>query len=130
MAFDIKIDPVTRDFVDDGAGGWLEVDDSSTAVICQLDSREGRWWGDPVAGSRVKEILESDLATPELIEDAVKRAMTALVQAKAISNLTIRTTAEDNARGYDELLIQWLDRASQKPADLAYSPLGGAPVVT
>lgn len=130
MATDIKIDPVTRDFVDDDQGGWVEADDSSTAMFCQLDCEEGKWWGDPRSGSQIKEILRSDLPTSEAINDAARRAGAQLVQAGMVSDLHVTALDEDNARGYAEQLVQWRDRASNKPADLAYSPLGGNPPVT
>lgn len=130
MAIDLYLDPVTHDYVDDGEGGWIETDDNSTAVLVQLDSREGRWWGDPPAGSRNKEILESDLPTAEALLDSSKRALAKMAQAGAISNVVGQLTDEDNATGYASMLFQWFDRSALRPADLAYSPLGGAPIVT
>lgn len=127
MATDVQINPVTRDFVDAPDGSWVEVDDSSTAVFVQLDSREGKWWGDPSAGSRNKEILESDLPTPDAIRDSSKRALLAMARAGAISDVFVTIATADNLRGYGELDIDWRDRSTNKAADLAYSPLGGHP---
>lgn len=137
MATDIKIDPTSRDFVDDGAGGWVEVDDSSTAVLCQLDSEQGAWWGDPEAGTRNKEILRSDLPTLDALIDSSKRGMDALSRAGMISNVVIQAIEDDPATeelqssvGFGDMLIAWRDRHTSRPADLAYSPLGGNPTVT
>lgn len=127
MATDIVIDPVTRDFVETDDGEWEESDDARTAVFCQLDSREGRWWGDPFAGSRNAEILESDLPTPESLRDSSRRAMLALAGGGLVSDVHITITTHDKGRGFAGLLFQWRDRSSNRPADLAYSPLGGAP---
>jgi len=131
MATDIKIDYHSRDFVDDGAGGWVEVDDSSTAVLCQIECEEGAWWGDFFAGSQNAAILRSDLPTADDIEISTKRALAALAQAGMISNVTVEqdTNASDTANGLGLILCQWLDRHTNKPADLAYSPLGGNPAV-
>lgn len=123
MATDMKIDPRTLDFVDDGKGGWVEIDDSSTAVMCQLDAREGAWWGDPASGTRNKEILESEVPTLAELLDSTKRGMQALQAGGVISTAAISTLEEDTARGYAALYLQWTDRRSTRPADLAYSPM-------
>lgn len=132
MATDIKIDFVTRDFVDDGFGGWVEIDDSSTAVLCQIECEEGRWWGDMKAGSQNAAIMRSDLPTADDLELSTKRALAALAAAGMISNVAVEQdpTSANTARGTALLLCQWLDRHTNKPADLAYSPLGGNPAVT
>lgn len=135
MATDIKIDPATKDFVDDGLGGWIEADDSSTAVFCQLEQESG-WWGDPSSGSRNKAILRGDVPTLLQLLDSSKRAMGQLVQAGVISDVSITaiddgpiTEADQRARGFGDMQIVWRDRVSNTPADLAYSPLGGNPKV-
>lgn len=127
MAFDILIDPRTLDFVDTADGEWEEVDDSRTAVMCQLDAREGTWWGDPRSGSRNKEIMESELPTVGDLLDSTKRAMQALQAGGVITTSQISILEEDNARGYASLYIAWVDRKSTRPADLAYSPIDRNP---
>lgn len=127
MALDILIDPRTLDFVDTANGEWQEVDDSRTAVMCQLDSREGAWWGDPSAGTRNAEILESDLPTIEDLTDSTKRGLQALQAAGVITTSQLSILEEDTARGYASLYIAWVDRKSTRPADLAYSPMDRNP---
>ena len=127
MATDIFIDPITRDFVDDGQGGWVETDDSSTAVLCQLESREAKWWGDARAGSQNAEILEGEVPMLDDLVDSTKRAMRVLGSAGLVDSITVSKLNEDSARGYGEIYLTWRDRASNKPADLAYAPLGGKP---
>lgn len=127
MATDILIDPVTRDFVDTDDGAWEETEDSRTAVFCQVSAREGAWWGDPESGSRNAEILESEVPTIEELLDSTKRALRKMGAAGVISDIFAAAQNADNARGYAELYLQWRDRASNRPADLAYAPLGGKP---
>lgn len=129
MATDLVIDPKTLDFVDDGAGGWVESDDSRTPVLCELEAFEGKWWGDPNSGSRNHEILDSELPTIEQIVDSTKRSMRRLVAAGVVSDAYVRVNegAADTARGFDSILLQWRDRATNRPADLVYSPLGSKP---
>jgi hypothetical protein len=129
MAFDILIDPVTRDFVDTDDGEWEETDDSRTAVFCELDSRGGKWWGDPTAGSENAEIMESELPTPEALLDSTKRSMRKLVGAGVLSDAFVNIEEHDNSVGRVTLYLQWKDRASSRPADLVYSALGGKPRV-
>lgn len=129
MATDMKIDfDGARDFVDAADGSWVEVDDSSTAVVMQLDCEEAKWWGDPPAGSQNAEIMRSDLPTIEAIQDSSKRALTQLVRAGLITDLTLSIgDATSGQLGLGELDLAWRDRATSRPADIAYSPLGGHP---
>jgi len=127
MATDIKIDPRTRDFVDDGAGGWVETNDSSTAVLMQLDCEEGSWWGDPLAGSQVAAVMRAEIQTPDQVQAAIARAMAAMVRGGLISDVAVSITYNDGVNGAAAFLNQWRDRASSQPGDLAYSPLGSHP---
>ena len=131
MATDQKIDPQTRDFVDAPDGSWVEDPTSTTAVLCQLDGEEGLWWGDPTAGSKNKAILRSDLPTAPQLVDSTTRALKAMAQAGLISDATVveNKADESNVLGLGDLFITWRDRATNRPADLAYAPLGGSPVV-
>jgi hypothetical protein len=123
MALDILIDPVTLDFVDTADGEWEETDDSRTAVMCQIESREGAWWGDASAGTRNAEIMESELPTLEALVDSTKRGLQALRAGGVISAAAVAELDSDNARGYGSLYLTWTDRKSTRPADLAYSPM-------
>jgi len=127
VATDILIDPRTLDFVDTGDGEWEETDDSRTAVMCHLDSREGRWFGDPAAGTRNAEIMESELPTLQELYDSTKRGLQQLQAGGVISSSQLSILDEDNARGYGSLYIVWVDRISTRPADLAYSPMDRNP---
>lgn len=122
------IDPSTRDFVDTEDGEWEEIEDARTAVVCQLDSELDAWWGDPDAGSENAAIMRSDLPTAAALKNSSERALRKLQAAGLISDVFVVLDSEDNARGFAGFVLQWFDRSSNRPADLAYSPLGGKPV--
>jgi phage gp46-like protein len=129
MATDQRIDPSTRDYIDLPNGDWEEVDDSSTAVMIQLDADEGAWWGDPLSGSQIGALMRytqgEGITTAETIRDAARRALNALAAVGMISD--VATTIIEERTGFAGILLQWFDHASNRPVDLAYSPLGGFP---
>lgn len=127
MAFDQVIDTATLDYVETEDGEWKETEDSSTAVFVELRSREGAWFGDPTAGTQNLAIMEGELPTVDALVDSTKRGLRKLGAAGLIDNVFVKVEAEDAARGYGEIWISWRDRASSKPGDLSYAPLGGKP---
>lgn len=128
MATDVYIDPVTRDFVETDDGDWEETDDNRTAVFCQLDSELDAWWGDPDAGTENAAIMRSELPTIEALKNSSERGMRVLAGAGLVSDVFVVIDKEDNPSGFGQLLFQWFDRTSNRPADTAYSPLGGKPL--
>lgn len=125
MPTDILIDPKTLDFVDDGAGGWSEVDDSRTAVMVQVGSYEGEWFGDPEAGSQNHALITSDEPVePEELVDSQRRALQVLQRAGLISDVSVSVLAEDDLAGALSILSTWRDRASDRVVDLAYPSIG------
>lgn len=125
MATDILIDPVTGLFVEDGSGGWVEVDTSQTAVMCQLNCREGEWPFDPEVGSQNAALLaSSDPTSLDMLIDSSRRALNVLQRAGLISDLTVSQLALEAELGDGSLLLQWRDRASDQPVDLIYPSIG------
>lgn len=127
MATDVYIDPITRDFVETDTGEWEETENAGTAVMIQIESEEGAWWGDGEAGSQNAAILRSELPTIEELQDSTRRSLLRLVAAGMISDLHVTIEEQDNAAATGALLIRWFDRSSSRPVDLVYSPLGGKP---
>lgn len=127
MPTDIVIDPITKTFVEDGTGGWVESDDSRTAVFCQIESELDAWCGDPSAGSDNAKILRSTdpIEIQDLI-DSTRRAMTVMVNAGIVGDLTVSELDTDTAPflGIAAMLLQWRDRASDKTVDLIYPSIG------
>lgn len=125
MPTDIYIDPKTLAFVDDGKGGWIEIDDSRTAVMCQVGSYEAAWFGDPDAGSQNHALITSDdpVDSDQLV-DSQRRALQALQRAGLISDVSVSVLAEDDLAGAVSILSTWRDRASDQVVDLAYPSIG------
>ena len=98
MSWDIAFDPVTGDFVDDGAGGWARVNDASTSVLNQLACHYDRWWADAQLGSR---LFERDLFTAapgSQVQAEVMRAMGVLVTEGLIADLEVLATESRTGR--------------------------------
>jgi phage gp46-like protein len=94
--FDRRIDPVTRDYIDDGAGGYLETQSLETAVIHQALDHYGADPGDPLAGSRYHELAQrtnGDVTRGEA-RNAIGVALQPLISAGLASNL--RLVVEQN----------------------------------
>lgn len=126
MPKDTALDFVTRDFVDDGAGGWLETNDSRTAVLFQLESRRGRWPGDPRAGSRIRELLErEEPASAAELRDAALEALQELVDEQVIAALEV--ALDTDQAGRPVFVLNYFDPLTGSPVDVAYSPWGGSP---
>lgn len=117
-SLDLVID--RGDFVDAADGTWLESDDSRTAVLIQLESFYNRWWGDPSSGSFLREILTGDIQTVSQVRDECLRALQVMVTEGVISNLSVSTESDD--RGRAAFIIDYTDRASGRPIDLALVP--------
>lgn len=125
-ALNLVIDPLTGDLVDAADGGFLASTDSRTAVLFQLESRFLTWWGDPFAGSRIREMLASGDDVPisgQSLRDETLRALQPLVDDGIISDLKVALDLDENGRKV--VLLAYTDRTSGRPVDLAYVPFGG-----
>lgn len=60
MAKDRKLDPVTRDYVPDGRGGFEYVETVETQMLHQILDQRGKWWGGP-GGSDVGKLQQAHL---------------------------------------------------------------------
>lgn len=126
MGTDLEIDASTRDYVDDGAGGWVMSENSRAAVFCQLECRYGAWPGDPKSGSRIGELLESgEPVTGLQLRDLALEALQALVDAAIIADLVVELDKDEAGR--PTLVLNYTDRTTGTPVDVAYSPWGGSP---
>lgn len=122
---DMTIDPATLDFVDTDDGGWEETDSSTTAVLCQLESDYAKWWGDPRAGSRIRELMQNDEGTPvEAVQlrDEAQRALQVLVNDGVLSELAAEVLENDEGNRAT-IGLRYTDRASGRSVDQVYTPL-------
>lgn len=123
-ALNLVIDPITRDLIDSDDGWFVESTDSRSIVIWQLESTYLAWWGDPFSGSRVRAILSgNEPGTIDDLRDEVYRALQPLVTDGIISELVVAVDVDEAKR--PALVINYRDRSSGHPADLAYVPFGG-----
>lgn len=90
---DRVIDPLTKDYVSDGAGGRQKTRDASTAIYHQFLTRLGKWIGDVDAGSRFFTLdrAKNPISSPLTIQDIATEALTPLVDAERITAPTFRS---------------------------------------
>jgi hypothetical protein len=118
------IDPITRDLIDSADGWFVESNDSRTAVLFQLESTYGAWWGDPTSGSKVRAIKSGE-------EPGTARTLRTRCFARCSrwsrtgSSPSSRCAPTSTRRSASVVLITYRDRASGRPVDLAYVPFGG-----
>lgn len=121
--FDLYIDPITKDYVDTDDGEWLEVPDSRTLVMVQIDMHFGADYFAPGDGTRIRELLEQGVAPPdELVVSETRRALQVVVDDGTITDLEVTS----RRRG-GELVVDcsWRDRATGMPVDHSFTPTGG-----
>jgi hypothetical protein len=94
------IDPVTRDYVDDGLGGDVETRTLATDAGIALRMHLGGWWGQPDNGSLIY-ASEQAVASPDEVRnvvDAVKRALQRFVDDKRASDLAVSSSVDQYGR--------------------------------
>lgn len=121
MSLDIAIDPLTGDAILSADGSIAMVDHAGTALILQLRSRLGEWWGDSTAGGRLHDLklFQSDPA--RMIADEAKRCLGWLVTEGRITDLVV--TATDGGPGRVFVRTECRDVASGRRVDLSI-PVG------
>lgn len=86
---DRKIDPITLDYVDDGKGGFVEVDVLENQIVLSFSVDAGLWEGDPTFGHRLRELsraVDSDLNRRRLA-DLGREALVWLVENGSLSSV-------------------------------------------
>lgn len=110
---DRKLNPITGDYVQDGAGGYEYTTTIATKVYHQLRTRRGSWWGDPDAGSDLYLVTDRGLSQDSVVfaKNAVRTALQRFVdlglakdvaveaQADARGRLTLQSTITDIQAG-------------------------------
>lgn len=96
---DRKIDPITKDYIDDGAGGTEWTATSQTMVYHQVLGRVDEWVGDPEAGSRLHK-LSKKLTEHVLHEatDAVQDALRPLVELGVLGGVDVVVTRDQRGK--------------------------------
>jgi phage gp46-like protein len=88
---DRRIDPVTRDYIDDGAGGYLETLSLETAVVHQVLDEYGADPGDELAGSTIHLLPKRSNGVPTRAEarNAAAVALQPLITAGLARNARV-----------------------------------------
>lgn len=88
---DRRIDPVTRDYVDDGAGGYKETQTLETAVVHQVLDEYGADPGDELAGSTIHLLprRSNGVLTKAEARNAAAVALQPLITAGFARNLRV-----------------------------------------
>ncbi len=90
MAWDLAIDPLTKDFVDDGAGGWVRTETGDTAVLQQLEIRLAQWWGDAGIGSLLYDRARFTTSPGPLVAAEGRRALGLLVAEQFLAEVDVQ----------------------------------------
>lgn len=122
----LLIDPATLDLIDSDDGWFVEVTDSRTAVMWQLEAAYNGWWGDPTSGSRIRALMHGDdPATGADVRNEVLRALQPLVEEQMIADLDVVLDVDELAPQRPVILINYRDQATNGLVGLAASPIGG-----
>ena len=84
---DMTIDPLTRDYVSDGAGGYKRTTGAETSVYRQLMDDLGKWVGHSETGSRLFELARAKSLEGRAVRDVqniIERALQPLVASGRI----------------------------------------------
>jgi phage gp46-like protein len=88
---DRKIDPVTKDYIADGFGGFETTTTIAPAAYHQLVGKRGFWWGNPDQGSDLHLIANENISQKTFIfaKNAIATAMQMFIDQRRARDLTI-----------------------------------------
>jgi len=97
--WDLEIDPITRDYIDDGHGAFKTTVTAETAIYHQFMTHRNRWAGDPDAGCRLYQLPRklSDENVRTAI-DMCKEAMAPLLAAGLVADYHLSTERDQRGR--------------------------------
>lgn len=125
MPWDLALDPITGDFIDDGRGGWLRTVYSDTSVIHQLECHYNAWWADPELGSRLHDRDLFTAAPARLVEEEMRRALGRLVLDGRIADLEV--AAVEAGAGRVDGQTRYRDVATDQRVSATLPALRGTP---
>ena len=128
---DMAIDTGTLDYIPTDDGEWLEVPDSRSIVLCQLEIELGRSYSTPGDGTDIAARRETgEPLTTSFVEAEVRRAMGVLAAAGIVGNVQVTGRDDQGRQLYDEtgraaFLLSWIDLATGSPIDDVTFAVGG-----
>lgn len=125
---DRLIDPTTRDYVRDGAGGWVETADSRTIMLGALSIELGASPFDPDHGTAIAQrFRDGTLTEMEFVQAETVRVGEDLAREGILSDLVVTIRDELGRPLVDEsgrnvVHTSWRDLASGSPIDQTFTP--------
>lgn len=122
---ELVLDPVTRDLVRDGAGGFKYTESAATAVMIALSSHFEEWCLGPDDGSKLHQLIRGNDVNglEDAIADEVARCLQPMVSRGRISILSVGVLRDSVGRLEVTTKIQ--DNSTGQPADVVVTPFGG-----
>jgi phage gp46-like protein len=97
--WDLRIDPVTKDYVDDGRGGFQTTETIETMLYHQLQTRRNEWVADPELGCTAHLIPPKDTASVALRRrDAFLQALKEFVDLGLAADLVVEVDRDQRGR--------------------------------
>jgi phage gp46-like protein len=109
MPWDLAMDPVTHDFVPDGAGGWQRTEHADTSVLHQLRCHFDAWWAEPELGSLFHERDRFAAAPADQVAAEVRRALGWLERQRVIAD--VQATAAELPGGRVVVAVRYREIA-------------------
>ena len=92
---DRRIDPVTKDWIDDGAGGFEETDTVETAAYLQIRIHRDEYWADAGAGSDIHLVPEMSItAALEFAPNTLRAALQALIDDGLATDMVVEVAVD------------------------------------
>lgn len=115
--YDRVIDPVTKDYVSDGKGGYTKTSTCQTAAYHQVQDHFAEWAGDHTAGCRAHAIKrKANGATMLRLKDAFHDALQVLVDNGRARDLIVKLDVDQYGR---RVVSTQLTDAQAGPLDIS-----------
>lgn len=111
---EILIDPLTRNFVRDGAGGFRFAVGAETSVLHQLEIHFGGDWLAPEDGSLLHELDAFTGEDDALIKAELERCLGVLVRRGRISDVAVTMTPTP-VGGRSDATVSYRDARTGRP---------------
>jgi len=117
--YDRTIDPLTKDYVSDGAGGYVKTRGLATACYHQLQTDQDRWVGDPDAGNESWKVPRKRTdANVQRIAEAFRSCLQVFVKDGRGAGLIVQIGEDETGRAVISTRMQDLQAGKGTPLDL------------
>ncbi len=102
---DRKLDPITHDYIPDGAGGFETTETIETEMQHQILDRFAMWWGDPSAGSMLYMLAQANLGERDrlLAKRYSEVALQSIVDGGRATNLRVTSRID---KTYQRIVVE------------------------